>query len=66
MPLEYQVLFLGFLLGDANVERRGDSQDKKLFIDTAEALIPSGDIHFLENLQVFSNPTPIYSFFKKM
>ena len=45
MPLECHVLFLGLLLGGANVERRGDDEEKKFFIDnTAQALIPSGDI----------------------
>ena len=32
-PLEYHVLlFLGLLLGDANVEKRGDDQEKKFFL----------------------------------
>ena len=45
MPLECHVLFLGLLLGGANVERRGDDEEKKFFIDnTAQALIPPGDI----------------------
>ena len=43
--MECHVLFLGLLLGGANVEGRGKDQEKKLFIDnTAQALIPSGDI----------------------
>ena len=45
MPVECHVLFWGLLLGGANVEGRGDNQEKKFFIDnTAQALIPSGDI----------------------
>ena len=45
MPVECHVLFWGLLLGGANVEGRGDDQEKKFFIDnTAQALIPSGDI----------------------
>ena len=44
-PLEYHVLFLGLLLGGANMEGPGDNQEKKFYIDnTAQALIPSGDI----------------------
>ena len=43
--MECHVLFLGLLLGGANVEGRGDDQEKKFFIDyTAQALIPSGDV----------------------
>ena len=43
--MECHVLFLGLLLGGTNVEGRGKDQEKKLFIDnTAQALIPSGDI----------------------
>ena len=45
MPLECHALFLGLLLGVANVERWGGDQEKTLFIDnTTQALIPSGDI----------------------
>ena len=33
-PLEFHVLFLGLLLGGANVERRGDNQEQKLLIDS--------------------------------
>ena len=44
-PLECHVLFLGLLLGGANMEWPGDNQEKKFYIDnTAQALIPSGDI----------------------
>ena len=32
-PLECHVLFLGLLLGGANVEKRGDDQEKKFFMD---------------------------------
>ena len=43
--MECHVLFLGLLLGGANVEGRGEDQEKKFFIDnTAQALIPSGHI----------------------
>ena len=43
--MECHVLFLGLLLGGANVEGRGKDQEKKFFIDnTAQALIPSGHI----------------------
>ena len=50
----------------ANVEGRGDDQEKKFLIDnTTQALIPSGDISLPENVQVFSNPTSVYSFFQK-
>ena len=44
-PLECHILFLELLLGGTYVERRGDNQEKKFFIDnTAQALIPSGAI----------------------
>ena len=43
--MECHVLFLGLLLGGANVEKRGENQEKKFFIDTTgQALITSGDI----------------------
>ena len=41
VPCECHVLFLGLLFGDANVEKRGDNQEKKLFMDnTVRTLIP--------------------------
>ena len=63
--MERHVLFLGLLLG-ANVEGPGDNQENKFFIDnTAQALIPSGDIFNLpENKHVF--PYPFRAFFKKI
>ena len=48
--MECHVLFLGLVLGGANVEQRGDDQEKKFFIDnTAQALTPSVGIsrHFI-------------------
>ena len=40
-PCECHVLFLGLLFGVANVEKRGDNQEKKFFMDnTACTLIP--------------------------
>ena len=49
MLLECHVLFLGLLLGGANVERQGDNQEKFFIDNTAQALIPSVDIsrHFI-------------------
>ena len=48
------------------MEGPGDNQENKFFIDnTAQALIPSGDIfNFPENKQVF--PYPFRAFFKKI
>ena len=47
MLLECHVLFFKFLLGGANVVRRGEEQEKKFFIDNAaRGLILSGDILF--------------------
>ena len=44
-PMECHVLFLGLLLGGANVKGRDDNQEKKFFIDnTVQALITSGNI----------------------
>ena len=43
--MKCHVLFRGLLLGGANVEGRGNDEEKKFFIDnTAQALIPFGDI----------------------
>ena len=43
--MECHVLFLGLLLGGANVKGRDDNQEKKFFIDnTVQALITSGNI----------------------
>ena len=43
---ECHVLFLGFLLGSANLEKQGDDQKKKLFMDnTVQALIPFKERH---------------------
>ena len=44
--LEYHVLFSGLLLGGANVEKQGDYQEKKFFIDnTVQVLIPFKEKH---------------------
>ena len=44
---ECHVFFFKFLLGGANVVRRGEEQEKKFFIDNAaRGLILSGDISF--------------------
>ena len=43
---ECHVLFLGFLLGSANLEKQGDDQKKKFFMDnTVQALIPFKERH---------------------
>ena len=43
--MKCHVLFRGLLLRGANVEGRDNDEEKKFFIDnTAQALIPSGDI----------------------
>ena len=45
-PLECPVLFSGVLLGGANVEKRGDDQKTKFFMDnTIQALISFNERH---------------------
>ena len=40
------MLFLGLLLGSANLEKQGDDQTKKFFMDnTVQALIPFKERH---------------------
>ena len=44
--MECHVIFLGLPLGGTNAERRGDEQEKKLFIDiTAQDRIPFKERH---------------------